>query len=125
MDTPKTHGQCGSHFETFAFLELMGHRKLAGLVQEVEIAGGKFLRIDVPDHEGKLTTQFYSPSSVYCITPTTEAMVKAYAAHNAPRPVSRFELTFTDETLKSKTRAADDEYEGGDGPLPGDPSDYQ
>lgn len=84
-------------FETYAFLELMGHRKLAGLVQEVEIAGGKFLRIDVPDSAGKLTTQFYSPSSVYCITPTTEAMVKAYASRNAAAPVHRYELNMVNE----------------------------
>jgi hypothetical protein len=83
-----------NQFETHAFLELMGHRKLAGLVQEVEIAGGKFLRIDVPDDTGKITTQFYSPSSIYCITPTTEAMVAAWAHNNAPKPVGRFELDF-------------------------------
>lgn len=86
-----------TQFETYAFLELMGHRKLAGLVQEVEIAGGKFLRIDVPDDKGKLTTQFYSPSSVYCITPTTEEMVKAYAEKNAPAPVHRYELNLVNE----------------------------
>lgn len=91
-----------NRFESFAFLELMGHRKLAGLVQEVEIAGGKFLRIDVPNHEGKLTTQFYSPSSVYCITPTTEAMVKAYAVKNSPAPVHRYELSFTDSEPPKK-----------------------
>lgn len=100
-----------TQFESFAFLELMGHRKLAGLVQEVEIAGGKFLRIDVPDHEGKLTTQFYSPASVYCITPTTEEMVKAFARRNAPAPVHAYELKFTDETLQSKVNDDPQSYQ--------------
>jgi len=40
-------------FEGWAVLELMGHRKLGGFVQEATIAGGAFLRIDVPsDCEG-------------------------------------------------------------------------
>ncbi len=35
-------------FEGWCILELMGHRKLAGLVAQQEIAGAAFLRIDVP-----------------------------------------------------------------------------
>jgi hypothetical protein len=98
-------------FESYAFLELMGHRKLAGLVQEVEIAGGKFLRIDVPDREGKLTTQFYSPSSIYCITPTTEAMVKAYAERNSAAPVHRYELNLVNEHKAETAADNDDDHE--------------
>lgn len=76
-----------------AILELMGHRRLAGLVQSVELAGAKFLRIDVPDAYGKLTTQFYSPSSVYCLTPTTEEIVQRMSAMNQHAPVHRYELS--------------------------------
>lgn len=42
-----------SHFEGWAILELMGHRRLAGYVSECEVAGTKLLRIDVPDSSGK------------------------------------------------------------------------
>lgn len=73
-------------------LELLGHRKLAGYLTETEIAGAKFLRIDVPTDEGKNVTQFYSPSAVYCITPTTKEMVSQMAHSNSPAPVSRFNL---------------------------------
>lgn len=66
METP-------DKFQSWAFLELMGHRKLAGYVQEAEIASGKFLRVDVTDAGGQAITQFYRPEAVYCITPTTEA----------------------------------------------------
>lgn len=86
-----------SVFTSWAILELMGHRRLAGMVQETELAGGKFLRIDVPDAASKFTTQFYSPGSVYCITPTTEDVAKAFAAHNEPAPVHRYELSFGEE----------------------------
>lgn len=36
-------------FASWAVLELMGHRQLVGYLQEVEIAGGKMFRIDVPE----------------------------------------------------------------------------
>jgi hypothetical protein len=82
-----------SVFEGWAILELMGHRRLGGFVQEQEIAGHGFLRIDVPGENGNGdASQFYSPGSVYCLTPTTEAMARAVARHNQPQPVSRWEL---------------------------------
>ncbi len=84
----------------WAILELMGHRKLGGWVTEQEVAGAAFVRIDVPgpdnpvDPMGEvaLATQFYSPSAVYCITPTTEEIARAVAANTSPAPVSRYEL---------------------------------
>lgn len=35
-------------FEGWAILELMGHRRLAGYVREVEVAGAGMLRLDIP-----------------------------------------------------------------------------
>ncbi len=79
-------------FEGWAILELMGHRRLAGYLQEQEIAGAAFLRLDVPGDEGPVATQFYSPSAVYCITPTTEELARQVARLNEPAPVTRWEL---------------------------------
>jgi hypothetical protein len=90
-------------FKEWCVLELMGHRKLAGLVSEQEIAGHGFLRLDIhaskrygpdgmeigTDHK---STQFYSPSSVYAITPVTEDTARAFAEGNQPAPVTRWEL---------------------------------
>lgn len=75
-------------------LELMGHRRLAGYLTEQTIAGAGFLRIDVPgEHEGDpVATQFYPPSSVYCMTPTTEAMARQVARSCRVRPVQQWEL---------------------------------
>lgn len=68
-------------FNGWAVLELMGHRRLTGLVREVTLAGAGFLRIDV--YEGQAeeakATQFYPPSSVYCLTPTTEESARKAA----------------------------------------------
>lgn len=75
-------------FSEWAVLELMGHRKLAGKVTEQTIGGHGFVRLDIPDGP----TQFYSPSSVYCLTPVTEDTARAYAEQNKPQPVTRWEL---------------------------------
>lgn len=81
--------------ETYAqwsILELLGHRRLAGFVSEQEIAGKGFLRIDVPGPDDTTVTQFYSPDSVYGLTPTTEDVARRVAAISKPAPVSRWEL---------------------------------
>lgn len=79
-------------FDSWAVLEVMGHRRLAGKVTEQLIAGMPFLRIDVPMDGDQMTTQFYAPSSVYCLTPTTEEIARAVARRNQPEPVFRWEL---------------------------------
>jgi len=83
-------------FEGWGILELMGHRKLAGYVSEQAIGGASFIRIDVPKYDGapreNVATQFYSPSAVYCLTPTTEELARKVAAGAQPAPVTRWEL---------------------------------
>jgi len=81
-------------FEGWALLELMGHRKMAGRLTEVTIGGGAFIRIDVFSGKDKkaMATQFYRPDAVYCITPTTEEIARAYAQKCQPEPVTRYEL---------------------------------
>jgi len=80
-------------FDSWAILELMGHRRLAGRVSEVELAGHGMLRIDVPTAApGGFITQYYSPSSMYALSPTTEEIARAVAKRNRPEPVYAFEL---------------------------------
>jgi hypothetical protein len=81
-------------FEGWAILELMGHRKLAGYVREVEMFGAALCRIDVPagDDDAQAVTQFYTASAVYCMTPTTEAVARRMAPRFRPAPVGVFEL---------------------------------
>lgn len=75
-------------FSEWAVLELMGHRKLAGKVTEATIAGHGLIRLDIPDGP----TQFYSPSSIYCLTPVSEETARAFAKAHIPEPVTRWEL---------------------------------
>ncbi len=77
-------------FAEWAIVELMGHRRLAGYLREVEIAGRGFLRLDIP---GEATaTQLYNPASVYAITPTSEETARRVAALSQPAPVQQWEL---------------------------------
>ncbi len=77
----------------WAILELMGHRRLGGFVTEQEIAGRGFLRIEIPgEGDAMYAVQFYSPTAVYCITPSTEAAARVAAASSRPEPVKRWEL---------------------------------
>lgn len=87
--------ESSEQFAEWVILELMGHRRLAGYLSEVEIAGAGYLRLDVYPGDAKAAsmTQFYRPGSVYCITPTTEALARSVAKSSDPAPVSRFELT--------------------------------
>lgn len=78
-------------FEGWVILEIMGHRKLAGSVTAVELAGARFLRIDVPSEPP--VTQFYSPQAIYGLTPVSEAVARGYARSLVAAPVSRYELS--------------------------------
>lgn len=78
-------------FTEWVILELMGHRRLSGLLTEQDIAGRGFLRLDIPSEPP--TTQLYNPQSVYCITPTTQEVAQALVGRNGSAvPVARWEL---------------------------------
>jgi hypothetical protein len=86
-------------FGMWAVLELMGHRRLTGYVTEETHFGVGVIRIDIhgADREAPaIATQWYSPSSLYCLTPTTEEIARA--ANNRPAPIQRWELPALQET---------------------------
>lgn len=85
-------------FEGWAVVELMGHRKLAGYVTTSIALGAPMLRLDIPATlAGPAATQFYSPSALYCLTPTTEQTAVALAGSRRPKPVSHWELKVLDQ----------------------------
>lgn len=95
-------------FEGWAIMELLGHRRLAGFVTVVELAGTPMFRLDVSGevYAGEETgqaTQFIGAGSLYALTPTTEETARAVAAKNRPAPVHAWEF------LKVADRAPDQE----------------
>lgn len=82
--------------ETWAIVEVMGHKQFAGFVTEHTVGSMALIRVDVPATEQhEATTSEYSkligPGSIYCITPCTEAIARAAAQrlerYNNPIPV--------------------------------------
>lgn len=74
--------QAPERFEQWAILELMGHRRLAGMVTEQTIAGAAFLRIDVPASQDTeditAVTQWYSPAAcVGRVAPVSEWEIRS------------------------------------------------
>lgn len=63
-------------FDGWAILELMGHRQRGGYVKDVEMFGGKLLRIDIPVTAEKTITEFYGCNSIYALRPCTEEIVR-------------------------------------------------
>lgn len=62
-------------FSSWAIVEVLGHRTRPGYVQEVEIAGGKMLRVDIPTPDGEVT-EFYSSASIYSLRPCSEQIAR-------------------------------------------------
>lgn len=84
-------GQDG--FKSYAVLELMGHRKMAGLVTEVTMFGSTMIRIDVPGDDGlQPVTQYLAPSALYSITPCTEETARGVARSIRAVPIHSYEV---------------------------------
>src|SRR5689334_12695814 len=82
-----------ARFASWCILEAMGFKKLAGYVQEETIFGAALCRIDVPPTANRAGyTKYFYPTSIYCLTPTSEEIARRAAeeieAWNDPIPVS-------------------------------------
>lgn len=85
----------------WGLIEMMGHQKIAGFVQEVELGGAKLLRVDVPAVPEQPARGYYGPqpavpgwtryvggSAVYAITPMEEEACRMVVASMRADPVS-------------------------------------
>ena len=86
-------------YEGWAIVELMGHRTFGGMVSEVEMYGGRLLRLDVFDDEGEkpAMTQYYGSSAIYCITPADESMARQVGRRSMPGKPQPAMLSWTPE----------------------------
>ena len=78
----------------WAIVELMGHRRRAGRVDEVDRFGAKLLRVDIPcrnagpDACETFVSEYYGGSAIYAFRPCAEDVARAAAAAiGDPRPV--------------------------------------
>lgn len=80
-------------FDSWALVELFGHQRIVGKVTETTLAGGAFLRVDVPAvDENKPFTRFYGPAAIYSMSPVTEEIAMGLIQRYRNEPVSRFDF---------------------------------
>lgn len=108
MDTNK-HESEKSSFNEWALVELFGHQRIVGRVSEATLAGGAFLRVDVPAvAENKAYTRFYGPGAVYSISPISEEIALQMVSRCRNEPVSRFELPQIAEKVQETVEDGDE-----------------
>lgn len=82
-------------FESWAIVEVFGHVTYAGRVDEIEVAGGKMIRITVPAIEanGGLPEfqKIYGKEAIYSITPVSEDYAKRMAEELRKHPVEGYQ----------------------------------
>lgn len=65
--------------ETWAYIEIMGHSRIAGRVSERKMGTQVMLQVDVPKtDEGFSHPELFSPSAIFSIKPTTEEWCRSF-----------------------------------------------
>ena len=76
-------------FESWAIIEIFGHTQIAGKVSEASIGGCSFIRVDVPECDGKPAfTKFYGNGAIYSMTPCGEEIALAAVKSIRHAPVN-------------------------------------
>lgn len=102
-------------FDEWALVELFGHQKIVGRVSEASLAGGAFLRVDVPEFNGEPAfTRYFGPGAIYSINPVSEQIARDLATRYRNQPVNKYELPQLAENVQRGD--ADEQQE--------DPEDY-
>ena len=112
--------------DTWAVVEMFGHKKLAGKVSEHQVGSAALIRVDVPEtlvqrrdgvHGEKVKqpgyTKLVGPGSIYCITPCSEEVARAAAQQLAEwNPV--LPVSLPQQLTAGSTDVVDAELEEGD-----------
>lgn len=107
----ESNGTGRASFDEWALVELFGHQRIVGRVTEAVLAGGAFLRVDVPGFNGAPAfTRFFGPSAIYSLNPITEEVARGLMANGRNEPVSRFELPQIAEKVEERGGAPCDDY---------------
>lgn len=95
-----------SNFKSWAIVEVFGHEKYAGYVENLQIGGTSMLRIEVPETGGEYPlpgfTKIFNPSSVFSITPVSEDYAKEMANRLKKHPITAYEHQNIIETMAEK-----------------------
>lgn len=98
-------------YEGWTLVEQLGHKRLAGYVRSVEIAGAGMLRVDVPTEPP--LTQYLNPTSIYALTPITEEVARFLAPkyrYDLPQVAAPVEIVGEVGYVDDERDDDDDEY---------------
>ncbi len=76
----------------WAIVEIMGHKRYAGLVSEQVVGGASFIRIDVPLTDQLGFTKLFGSQAIYGITPVTKEAALGAAYKLREQPMSEWDL---------------------------------
>ncbi len=80
--------------ETWAIVEIMGQKKLAGHVTTETFASNSMLRVDVPETKtNQAFSQYYGLGSIYCLTPCDEQTARKMAESLSVKPPITWEMS--------------------------------
>ena len=69
-----------SKIETWAIIQLFGHKKMAGVATTENFGPSVMLRVDVPETTRQPAfTEYYGMSAIYAISPISEEMARKTA----------------------------------------------
>ena len=98
-------------FDQWAIIEIFGHTQIAGKVTEAAIGGCSFIRVDVPECNGRPAfTKYFGNGAIYSMTPCSEEIARAAVESIRPAPITVY---MPRVKLLADEREAD-EYDGGD-----------
>jgi hypothetical protein len=99
-------------FEGWAIIELFGHRQRGGYVKDVEMFGGKLLRVDIPVATDTTVTEFYGCTAIYALRPCSEEIVRDHVSKSYggdPRPIRPVEYRLEDKRPAEDAHDDDEE----------------
>ena len=79
--------------ETWAEVEVLGHRSHVGRVREETLAGVSFLRVDALRADGTFEAVLYGRQAIFSVTPRSEADARRAALPESLRPCDAFEAS--------------------------------
>lgn len=76
-------------FDHWAIVEIFGHTRLAGRVQETTVGGCAFVRVDCPEtSRHPAFSRLYGQGAIYSITLVSEEVARAAAEQLQERPLT-------------------------------------
>lgn len=100
-----SHTETKKTFDEWALVELFGHARIVGKVTEATIAGGAFIRVDVPNDDGSAVvfTRFFGPGAIYSMSPIDKDLALKLAKAQQAEPVKVYELRAVERIAAAAT----------------------